>query len=100
MAILSRIVSAFVLFAAIAWIVLPVAAFAAPKASYAGGEVCPCCDGPATVGPIMACPGCQAATPADDGLPDRDRTFSLAWTETITAGVVGIDPAPAEPPPR
>lgn len=100
MAHVCRIFSAFVLFAAFAWIVLPVAVFAAPAASQAEGEACPCCDGLASVGPIMACPGCQAATPAAGGLPGPARLVSLAWTVTIAARVAGIDPAPAEPPPR
>jgi len=100
MAILSRILSSIVLFAALAWIVVPVAVFAAPKASHVEGEACPCCDGPATVGPIMACPGCLFAAPADSGLRVPCRTSSTAWNDPITASVTGIDTVPAEPPPR
>lgn len=100
MAHVSRIVSVFVLFAALAWIVQSVAVFAAPAVNLAEGEACPCCDGLAPAGPIMACPGCQAATPAEGGLPGPARPVSLAWTVTIVASVAGIDPAPAEPPPR
>jgi hypothetical protein len=100
MAHVSRIVSAFVLFAALAWIALPGAVFAAPTANPAGGEACPCCDGLASAGPVLACPGCQAATPAEGELPGPARTVSRAWTRTIVAGVAGIEPAPAEPPPR
>lgn len=96
----SRIVAAFVLFATLAWIALPAAVFASPRAAHVEGDACPCCDGPAIVGPIMACAGCQAATPADDGLPIPYRTFSPVWTETISTRAAGIDPAPAEPPPR
>jgi hypothetical protein len=100
MAILSRILSCIVLFAALAWIVVPVAGFAAPKASHVQGEACPCCDGPATAGPIMACPGCLVAAPADGGLRLPCRTFSAAWNDPIAASVSGIDTVPAEPPPR
>ena len=100
MALLSRIISVIVLFAAFAWIALPVAAYASPKVSHGEGETCPCCDAPAALGPIMACPSCQVAAPVNSGLPGPDWTFSLAWTETDTASVTGIDPAPAEPPPR
>lgn len=99
-AFFSRIVPAFVLFAALAWIVLPAAVFASPRAAHVEGEACPCCDGPATVGPIVACPGCQAATPVDGGLPISCRTFTAAWIETSDVYVTGLDPAPAEPPPR
>ena len=98
MAIFSRFARAFVLFAAVVWIVLPVAVIAAPQASHV--EACHCCDGPATIGPIMACPGCQAATPADDGLPLHLFTSSFVWTETVAVRVTGIDLGPAEPPPR
>jgi len=100
MAHVSRIFSAFVLFAVLAWIVLPVAVFAAPMANAAEGEACPCCDGLGPAGPIMACPGCQAATPAEGGVPGPARPVSFAWTEAIAARVAGFDPAPAEPPPR
>lgn len=96
----SRIVRAFALVAALAWFALPAAVFASPSMSHVEGEACPCCDGLATVGPIMACPGCQAATPADGGPPLPHRTFSSIWIETVSASVAGIDPAPAEPPPR
>lgn len=99
-AFFSRIVPAFVLFAALAWIVLPTAVFASPRAAPVEGEACPCCDGLATVGPIMACPGCQAATSADGSLQNPDPTFSMAWIETRGAHVTVLDPAPAEPPPR
>lgn len=100
MAILSRILSSIVLFAALAWIVVPVAAFAAPKASHVEGEACPCCDGPATVGPIMACSGCLVAAPADGDLRLPCRTFSAAWSAPMASNVTGIDTAPADPPPR
>jgi len=100
MAIFSRFGRAFVLFAALVWIVLPVAVIAAPQASHVEGGACPCCDGPAIIAPIMACPGCQAVTPEDDGLPLHLFTSSFAWTETIAARVTGIYPGPPEPPPR
>lgn len=44
MAHVSRIFSAFVLFAALAWIVLPVAVLAAPVVNAAEGEACPWCE--------------------------------------------------------
>jgi hypothetical protein len=100
MVILSRILSSIVLFATLAWIVVPVVAFAAPTASHVEGEACPCCDGPATVGPIMACPGCVVAAPADGGLRLPDRTSSTAWSAPVAVRVTGLDTAPAEPPPR
>lgn len=100
MAVFSRIISAFVLFAALAWVALPLAAYAPAKANFDEAEACPCCDAPAALSPIMACPGCQVAAPVNNGLPGPDWTFSPAWTETVTASVTGIDPAPAEPPPR
>lgn len=99
-AFFSRIVQAFVLLAALTWIVLPVAVFASPRTTYVEGDACPCCDGPATVGPIMACPGCQAAIPTDDGLPVRHWALSTAWIRPLSAAFSGINPAPAEPPPR
>ncbi|MFN4014252.1 MAG: hypothetical protein ACK4JB_02875 [Reyranella sp.] len=100
LALLSRILSSIVLLATLAWIVVPVAAFAAPKASHVEGEACPCCDGPATVGPIAACPGCLVAAPSEGGLRLPDRTSSAAWNAVMAVRVAGLDTAPAEPPPR
>jgi hypothetical protein len=100
MAILSRILSCIVLFAALAWTVVPVAAFAAPKAGPGEGEACCCCDGPAAVGPITACPACLVAAPTDGGLQLPERTFSDAWNAPLVTRVTGIEMAPDEPPPR
>ena len=100
MAIFSRTTLAVVLFAALVWIVMPITVIAATQANHVEGEACPCCDGPATVGPIMACPGCQAATAADGDLPLRLLTISFAWTEASGTRETGIDPGPDEPPPR
>ena len=100
MAIFSRFALAIVLFTAVVWIILPLAVIAAPQAGHVEGKACPCCDGPAMIGPINACPGCQAATPADDGLQLHPATSSYAWTETAALRFTGIDSGPPEPPPR
>lgn len=96
----ARIVSVFALVAALTWIVFPAVVFASTSASHVEGDACPCCDGAATLGTIMACPGCQTAAPADIGLSIPYRSFSAVRLGAPDATFAGIDPVPAEPPPR
>ncbi len=96
----ARIVSAFALVAALTWIVFPAVVFASTSTSHVEGDACPCCDGAAALGTIIACPGCQAAAPADIGVSTPYRTFSAVWLGAPGATFAGIDPVPAEPPPR
>lgn len=96
----TRIVSAFALVAALTWIVFPAVVFASTSANHVERDACPCCDGAATLGTIIACPGCQAATPEDIGLSIPVRNFSAVWVGASSATFAGIDPVPAEPPPR
>lgn len=96
----TRILSVFALVAALTWIVFPAVVFASTSASHVQGDACPCCDGAAALGTIIACPGCQAAAPADIGLSIPCRSFSAVWIAAPGARVTGIDPVPADPPPR
>ena len=99
-AFITRIASAFALIAALTWIVFPAVVFASTSANHVERDACPCCDGAAALGTIIACPGCQAAAPADIGLSIPYRTFSAVWLGVPGATFAGIDPVPAEPPPR
>ncbi|TAJ84670.1 hypothetical protein [Reyranella sp.] len=99
-AFVTRIVSMLALVAAVLWVALPAAVVASANAAHAEGEACPCCEGQATPASIVACPSCPASTPDDGALPLRYMTVTAAWLGLSATSATGIDPAPAEPPPR
>lgn len=98
-AVLARIVSTVALAAAVLWVALPALVVASASAAQAEGGDCPCCEAQAAAG-IVACPSCPAGTPDEGALPLRYSTVAAAWLALSPASVAGIDPAPAEPPPR
>lgn len=99
-AVLARIVSTVALVAAVLWIALPALVVASANAAQAEGGDCPCCEAQAAATGIVACPSCPAGTPDEGALPLRCTTVAAAWFALSPASVAGIDPAPAEPPPR
>jgi hypothetical protein len=99
-AFVARIVSILALVAATLWVALPAAVVASANAAHAESGDCPCCEGQATAASIVACPSCPASTPADGALPLRYITVTAAWLALPATSAAGIDPAPAEPPPR
>jgi hypothetical protein len=96
----TRILSTLALVAAMLWVAFPSVVVAAANPAHMEGEPCPCCDGQAALGGIIACPACQVGTPAATVPPIAPLTVTIAWLGVVTGSVTGIDPAPAEPPPR
>ena len=96
----TRIVSALAVVAALVWMAVPGVVMASANLAHVEGEACPCCDGQAALGAIVACPGCQAGTQAGNTLSIPFRTVTAAWLSDAADAVTGIDLRPAEPPPR
>jgi hypothetical protein len=96
----TRLLSTLALVAAMLWAAFPAVVVAAANPAHTAGEPCPCCDGQAALGGVIACPGCQVGTPTQTALPIAQLPVTVAWLGMITTSATGIDPAPAEPPPR
>ena len=97
---LTRVLSCLALLAAVSWVALPAIVVAAAPAAQIEGEACPCCEGKAALGAILACPGCQAGIAAEAGLAAPQTFTSVAWLIYPATTGTGVEPSPAEPPPR
>jgi len=93
----TRILSTLALVATVLWVAFPAIVVAAANPAH---EPCSCCEGQAALGGVIACPACQVGTPAETALPVAALAVTVAWLGVMTASATGIDPAPAEPPPR
>jgi len=98
--IAARFLSCLALLAAMLWVALPAVVVAAAAPVQTEGEACPCCDGKAALGAILACPGCQAGIAAESGLAALPTITTVAWLTFPSTTGTGIEPSPAEPPPR
>jgi hypothetical protein len=98
--VVTRILSSLALLAAMLWVALPAVVVAAATPAQIEGEACPCCEGKAALGAILVCPGCQAGIAAESGLAALQSFTNAAWLVGPPAIVTGIEPVPAEPPPR
>jgi hypothetical protein len=98
--IATRLLSCFALVAAMLWVAVPAVVMASAASAQLEGEACPCCEGKAALGTILACPGCQAGMTADSGLTAPQTITTAAWLIGPSTIATGIEPAPAEPPPR
>ena len=96
----TRVLSTLALVAAVLWVAFPAVVVASASPAHVEGEPCPCCEGQAALGAVIACPACQVGTPEETALPIPRLAVTTAWLGVTTASVTGIDPAPAEPPPR
>ena len=99
MKIATRILSRLALIAAMLWIALPAIVVAANPAQI-DGEACPCCEGKAALGAIFACPGCQAGIATESGGAAPQTVTTAAWLVCLSTTGTGVEPTPAEPPPR
>jgi hypothetical protein len=99
-ALVTRIAATLALLAAGFWVVLPVVAVASTTSAHAESTPCSCCEEKAALGGIVACPSCQVGVPAVSAPPARHAIVTAAWLNGAATLVPGIDPAPAEPPPR
>ena len=95
-----RILSTLALVAAALWVAFPAVVVASATPAHVEGDPCPCCDGQATLGGVIACPACQVGTSAEAAVPVPAFTVTTAWMGAVTDQATGINPAPAEPPPR
>ncbi len=95
----TRLLRCVALLAALAWVAFPVAVVAAASMSEMQGEPCPCCDGKAATGAVIACSGCQAGMPSI-AASTPPAIVAIAWIALPGIRFTGIDPTPAEPPPR
>jgi len=96
----ARLLSTLALVAAVLWAAFPAVVVASVTPAHTESEPCPCCEGKAALGGVIACPGCQVGTPVEAALPVPALAVTKAWLGTLTAFAAGIDPHPAEPPPR
>lgn len=99
MTMLARLTSCLALIATMLWVAVPAVVVAAASPAQVEGEACPCCDGLAALTSAVACPGCQAA-PSGAALPIRHSVVTAAWLGGVDITGTGIEPMPAEPPPR
>ena len=99
-AFVTRIAATLALLAAGFWVALPAVVVASTPPAHAERAPCSCCEGQAALGGIIACASCQVGVPADSAPPVRQAIVTAAWLNGATTLVPGIDPAPAEPPPR
>jgi hypothetical protein len=93
-------ISTLALVAAGFWVVLPAAVALSANAAQSESEPCSCCHDQPALGGIVACPGCQVGAIAESALPVSPVTYAAAWFDVLSVRTSGIDPAPAEPPPR
>jgi len=98
--IATRFLSCLALLAAMLWVALPAVVVAAAAPAEIEGEACPCCEGKAALGAILACPGCQAGIAAEGELAAPQTFTNAAWLIGPSTTGTGIEPTPAEPPPR
>jgi hypothetical protein len=99
-ALVTRIAATLALLAAGFWVALPVVVVASTTSAHAESTPCACCEEQAALGGIIACVSCQVGVPAESAPPVRHAAVTAAWLNGATTLAPGIDPAPAEPPPR
>lgn len=61
---------------------------------------CSCCDEQPAIGGGVACPGCQVGVPTGSVWPPSRLVVTAAWSVHVAPETTGVDPVPAEPPPR
>lgn len=96
----SRFLAILALVAAGLWVALPAVAVTTVTPAHAEGVPCSCCDEQPAIGGGVACPGCQVGVPTGSARPPRHLFVSAAWSVHVASETTGLDPLPAEPPPR
>lgn len=99
-AFVTRFVATLALLAAAFWVTLPAVVVASATPAHAENAPCSCCEGQAALGGGVACVSCQVGVPAEGMLPCRHAIVTAAWSNYVVMGTTGLNPAPAEPPPR
>lgn len=86
--------------AAALWVVLPAVVMTTVTPAHAEGVPCSCCDEQPAIGGGVACPGCQVGVPTGSVRLSRNMVATAAWSVHVASETTGLDPLPAEPPPR
>lgn len=94
----TRFLATLAFVAAGLWVVLPVVTMATP--AHAESVPCSCCDEQPAIGGGVACPGCQVGVPTGSVWPPSRLVVTAAWSVHVAPETTGVDPVPAEPPPR
>ena len=85
---------------AVVWMAAPAVASVWPRNAGSENAPCECCDSRLGIVAGMGCIGCQVA-PAEQGTSLKPPIATvMRWPSGKSAAVVGIDLAPADPPPR
>ncbi len=95
----ARLLSILALVATVLWAAFPAVVVAAANPAAGQAEPCSCCDH-AALASVVACPGCQVGELPGRPLEVRPVGVATPWLAAAPAAATGVDPAPAEPPPR
>ena len=96
----SRFLAILAFVAAGLWVALPAVVVTAVTPAHAEGVPCSCCDEQPAIGGGVACPGCQVGVPTGSAWPASHLVVTAAWSANVATETTGVDPVPAEPPPR
>lgn len=96
----TRLAAILALLTAGFWVALPVVIVASTMPAHAESAPCACCEEQQALNSVIACVSCQIGVSAESALPVRHDVITAAWRGGPTTLASGIDPAPAEPPPR
>ena len=94
----SRLMACLGLVSTLLWVAAPAVAAAWPTSHKS--DSCACCDMADAVVDGIGCPGCQAAPAEQAAAPASWLVASFAWSSRAPAVFDGIEPQPADPPPR
>jgi len=87
--------------AALQWASLPtLAASGLLSSADAAGQSCPCCDDVALTTGNVVCVACYVGLEGNGAPHYAVNWRSLSWLVPLNAGLAGVEPQPAEPPPR
>lgn len=96
----TRIFATLAFVAAGLWVALPAVVVTTVTPAHAEGVPCSCCDEQPAMGGGIACPGCQVGVPTGSAWPPSHLVVTAAWSVRVATETTGVDPVPAEPPPR
>ena len=99
-AFFTRFLATLAFVAAGLWVALPAAVVTTVTPAHAEDVPCSCCDEQPAIGGGVACPGCQIGVPTGSASPPSHLVVTAAWSVRVTTETTGVDPVPAEPPPR
>lgn len=99
-AFFTRFLATLAFVAAGLWVVLPAVVGTTATPAHAEGVPCSCCDEQSAIGGGVACPGCQVGVPTGSAWPPSHLVVTAAWSVHVATQTTGVDPVPAEPPPR